>query len=223
MYLVGLTGGIASGKSSVAAEWVKLGGIEIDADLLARRVVEPGTKGLAAVVAEFGSEVLKSGANEIRELDRPTLASIVFADSSKRFKLEAIVHPLVRELAAEEIAAAPADSIVIYTVPLLVEAGVGAGLRSSIDGLHKRSDELEFDKIVTVEAPIEKQIERLLRNRNFSRKDAESRVLVQASSAKRAAVADVILNSNQPLDALLKDARRLWSQIQSEASRHGGN
>lgn len=202
MYLVGLTGGIASGKSTVASAWVELGGIEIDADQLAREVVEPGTPGLAAVKAAFGDSVISNGA-----LDRNALGQLVFANTDKRKQLEAIVHPLVRELAAKKIAELPNDSIVIYNVPLLVEAAV----------------DLAFDKVVTVEAPSEKQIERLVSIRKMNREDAERRVAAQASPAQRANAADVILNSNQDLHLLLKDARRLWQQIEHEAAQRGSN
>ncbi len=202
MYLVGLTGGIASGKSTVASAWVELGGIEIDADQLAREVVEPGTPGLAAVKAAFGDSVISNGA-----LDRSALGQLVFANTDKRRQLEAIVHPLVRELAAKKIAELPNDSIVIYNVPLLVEAAV----------------DLDFDKVVTVEAPSEKQIERLVSIRKMNREEAERRVAAQASPAQRANAADVILNSNQDLHLLLKDARRLWQQIEHEAAQRGNN
>jgi dephospho-CoA kinase len=202
MYLVGLTGGIASGKSTVASAWVELGGIEIDADQLAREVVEPGTPGLAAVKAAFGDSVISNGA-----LDRNALGQLVFANTEKRKQLEAIVHPLVRELAAKKIAELPDDSIVIYNVPLLVEAAV----------------DLDFDKVVTVEAPSEKQVERLVSIRKMNREDAERRVAAQASPAQRANAADVILNSNQELHLLLKDARRLWQQIEHEAAQRGSN
>lgn len=196
MYLVGLTGGIASGKSTVASAWVELGGIEIDADQLAREVVEPGTPGLAAIHREFGDSVIADGA-----LDRAALGAIVFSKSDKRKLLEAIVHPLVKQLAAKRISELPNDSIVIYNVPLLVEASV----------------DLAFNKVVTVEAPAEKQIERLVSIRKMNRAEAEKRVAAQASPVERANAADVILNSNQDLHLLLKDARKLWQQIEHEA------
>lgn len=196
MYLVGLTGGIASGKSTVASAWAELGGIEIDADQLAREVVEPGTPGLAAVREAFGDVVISNGA-----LNRSALGQIVFSNPDKRKQLEAIVHPLVKKLAAKRITELPDDSIVIYNVPLLVEAAV----------------ELDFNKVVTVEAPAEKQIERLVSIRKMDRTEAERRVAAQASPVERANAADVILNSNQDLHLLLKDARKLWQQIEHEA------
>ena len=196
MYLVGLTGGIASGKSTVAAAWTELGGIEIDADQLAREVVSPGSPGLAAVEAEFGNSVIKDG-----DLDRAALAKIVFSDADKRQALENIIHPLVKSLAKRKIAELPVESIVVYNVPLLVEANV----------------DLPFNKVVTVEAPVEKQIERLVSIRKLSQSDAQKRVAAQASPVDRANVADVILNSNQDIHQLLKDARKLWQQIEHEA------
>lgn len=202
MYLVGLTGGIASGKSTVAAAWTELGGIEIDADQLAREVVAPGTPGLKAVLDEFGSELLVDG-----QLDRAGLGQIVFNNEEKRKDLEAIIHPLVKELARKKIAELPEDSIVIYNVPLLVEASV----------------DLDFDKVVTVEAPAEKQIERLVAIRKMSADDAARRVAAQATPVQRANAADVILNSNQDIHLLLKDARRLWQQIEHEANNAVGN
>lgn len=200
MYLVGLTGGIASGKSTVAAAWAELGAVEIDADQLAREVVAKGTPGLEAVRKSFGDQVIIDG-----ELDRASLGKIVFNNPAERKKLEAIIHPLVKALAAKRIAELPNHSIVVYNVPLLVEAGVDLG----------------FDKIVTVEAPAEKQIERLVNIRKMSKDEAERRVAAQASPAQRANVADVILNSNQDIHLLLKDARRLWQQIEHEA--HSGS
>lgn len=202
MYLVGLTGGIASGKSTVAAAWAELGGVEIDADQLAREAVAPGTQGLAQVVSAFGEAILSNG-----KLDRAALGSIVFADENKRKQLEAIVHPIVKQLAKQRIEQLPPDSIVIYNVPLLVEAAV----------------DLEFNKVVTVEAPTEKQIERLISSRNMTRQEAQARINVQATAAQRANKADVILNSNQELNLLLKDARKLWIQIEREAGNDGSH
>ena len=202
MYLVGLTGGIASGKSTVASAWSELGGIEIDADQLAREVVEQGSIGLAQIKEAFGEEVISDG-----KLNRSALGDIIFSSENKRKQLEGIIHPLVKNLARQKIAALPADSIVVYNVPLLVEAAV----------------DLEFDKVVTVEAPVEKQIERLITIRKLSPEQASQRIAAQATPAQRANAADVILNSNQDLQALLKDARRIWQQIEHEAAQRGSN
>jgi dephospho-CoA kinase len=186
----------------VASAWSELGGIEIDADQLAREVVEEGSHGLAQIKEAFGEEVISNG-----KLDRSALGEIVFSSENKRKQLEGIIHPLVKNLARQKIAALPADSIVVYNVPLLVEAAV----------------DLEFDKVVTVEAPVEKQIERLVTIRKLSPEQASQRIAAQATPAQRANVADVILNSNQDLQALLKDARRIWQQIEHEAAQRGSN
>jgi dephospho-CoA kinase len=197
MYIVGLTGGIASGKSTVAAHWASLGGFEIDADQLARQVVAPGSRGAADIRAEFGDAVFESDGS----LNRAKLGSIVFADATKRQALEAIVHPLVKAEAQERVAAQPDNAIVIYNVPLLVEASV----------------DLPFDKVITVEAPAEKQIERLIENRGMTKQEAEARIASQASPAQRANAADLILNANQRLELMLADATAIWNQIEREA------
>lgn len=198
MYLVGLTGGIAAGKSSVAARWVQLGGIEIDADVLARKAVAKGSEGLARVVEEFGDSIV----GPTGELDRAALAERVFTDPSQRQRLESIVHPIVRQLAGQRIRELPDDAIAIYTVPLLVEANVS----------------LPFDKVVTVEAPEREQVKRMMQNRGMSEQEALARIRNQATPAQRANRADVILNSNQTLPELLADADTLWGQILREAS-----
>lgn len=197
MYLVGLTGGIAAGKSTVAKRWVEQGGFEIDADQLARDVVEPGTSGAAQILEAFGAEVFQANGS----LDRAKLGAIIFADAELRKALEAIVHPLVKAKAQELVAGLPENTIAIYNVPLLVEASV----------------DLPFDMVVTVEAPAKQQIERLVKHRGMSAAEAQKRVASQASPAQRANAADVILNSNQDLALLLKDADSLWLRIQREA------
>jgi dephospho-CoA kinase len=198
VYLVGLTGGIASGKTSVAKRWVELGGYEIDADVLARRAIDIGSAGFTSVVETFGKQILDNEGN----LNRQKLAEVVFNDVENRKKLESIVHPIVRSLAAEAIAEAPEGAIVIYTVPLLVEASV----------------DLPFDFVVTVEAPADKQIERMVKSRGMTAQQASSRITAQASAAERANRADVILNSNQSLGRLLDDAEVLWHDIERRAA-----
>lgn len=198
MYLVGLTGGIAAGKSTVARRWAEYGAIEIDADKLAREAIAPGTIGEQEVRELFGERIF----NGAGELDRAALGTLVFSDPKKLQQLEGIIHPRVKAMAQELVAAQAADAIVIYNVPLLVEASV----------------DLPFDKVVTVEAPAEKQIDRLVSIRQMDRGEAERRVSNQASPAQRANAADVILNSNQDLHKLLKDADQLWKQIVREAS-----
>ncbi len=201
MFLVGLTGGIAAGKSTVASHWVDLGALEIDADQLARDVVAPATPGAAAVRAAFGDGVFLE--NDV--LDRKALASVIFGDSEKRSQLEAIVHPLVKKASQAAVAAAPDNAIVIYNVPLLVEAGV----------------DLPFDYVVTVEAPLDKQVERMQANRGMTADEATARIAAQATPAQRANAADAILNSNQSLDLLIKDAGKLWFKLEqlAEAKR----
>lgn len=196
MYLVGLTGGIAAGKSTVAARWVELGAREIDADLIAREVVLPGTNGLAAVIERFGESYLR----EDGSLDRSALGTLVFTDEHSRKDLEAILHPLVKARTAELIANATED-IVIYTVPLLVEANV----------------DHDFDYIVTVEAPESERVERLVATRGMTREQATARIRAQASAAERANHADFIFNSNQPLQALIKQADALYRQFELAA------
>jgi len=209
VYLVALTGGIAAGKSTVAELWATLGATHIDADTLAREAVAIGSKGLKAVTDAFGSQVL----GEDGSLNRAQLASVVFADETKRRQLEGIVHPIVRELALKAIQDAPSDAVVVYSIPLLAETS----------GRH-----LDFDLVVTVEAPRDRQIQRLVESRSFSRADAEARIDSQAMPAVRANLADHILNSNQDLSLLLADARKLWAQIEklaaakSSASGDGG-
>ena len=194
MFLIGLTGGIAAGKTTVAAHWVSLGGIEIDADKLAREVVEPGTKGLEQVKQVFGS----SGLNADGSSDRQKLGELVFNDPEKRLALEGIIHPLVRQRASELLAELPENTMVIYTVPLLVEANVS----------------LPFDVIVSVEAPEADRVKRLVSSRGMSTEQALARIKSQASAIERAAAADYILNSNQPLTSLLADASALWTKFQ---------
>ena len=198
MYLVGLTGGIAAGKTSVAKRWVELGGHEIDADVLARRALEAGSPGLSQVVEAFGASVLDGNG----ELNRQKLAEVVFNSPEKRKDLEAIVHPIVRRLATQALATIPEGSIAIYTVPLLVEASV----------------DLPFDFVVTVETPVDKQIERMIKNRGMTAQEANARIAAQASAAERANRADVILSSNQSLGRLLDDAEALWQEIEQRAA-----
>ena len=173
---VGLTGGVASGKSTVAAILEELGALVIDADVLAREVVEPGTPGLAAVVEVFGPEVLDAeGA-----LDRARLGSIVFADPSRRADLEAIIHPLVRARAHEIERAAPAGVLVVQDIPLLVETGQAS----------------TFDVVLVVDVPEELQVERAVRDRGWTEEQARSRVAAQAARADRLAAATHVIDNS---------------------------
>lgn len=193
MYLIGLTGGIAAGKSTVAKRWAENGAIQIDADQVAREVVEPGTVGLNSIVEHFGPDVL----NESGELDRKEVGRLIFSDSSKRKLLNSILHPLIKERTKLLLAALPYDSIVVYNVPLLVEAAVDHA----------------FDLVVTVEAPEDEQLRRLVQTRGLSESEARSRIAAQAKPVERAARADRILNSNQDINLLMRDADALWREI----------
>lgn len=198
MFLVGLTGGIAAGKSTVADLWQSLGADIIDADELAREVVQPGSEGLAQIVEAFGSGVL----NEDHSLNRGVLAEIVFSDIGKRKQLEMITHPLIRTLAQKRLAVAEAE-VVVYVIPLLVES----------------DSDLPFDFVVTVEAPLLDQVKRMTESRGMTEAAALARVKSQASPAERASVADRVLSSNQPLALLLKDARVLFKEFESLAKK----
>ena len=193
MYLIGLTGGIAAGKSTVAKRWVELGAIEIDADKIAREVVEPGTIGLQRIREQFGDEVLNADGS----LDRSALGSIVFANRQQLDALNAIVHPLVKQRTRELLQGMPSDAIVIYNVPLLVEAAV----------------DYDFDIVVTVEAPEEEQIKRMVAHRGMTETEAKARISTQAKPVERAARADHILSSNQDIHLLMRDADALWREI----------
>lgn len=188
---IGLTGGIGSGKSTAARRFAELGALVVDADAIAREVVEPGTPGLAAVVAEFGPGVLADAGR----LDRPALGEIVFADEAARGRLNAIVHPLVRTRVVEIIAAAPAGTVIVQDVPLLVETGQAGS----------------YDLVVVVEAPVDVRVRRLVTDRGMPAEQARARMASQASDADRRAVADVvILNAGTPED-LRAEVDRVWS------------
>lgn len=189
---MGLTGGIASGKSVVAEGLARRGAVVIDADVLAREVVEPGTPGLAAVVGRFGPEVLADG-----RLDRARLGALVFADPEARRDLEAIVHPAVRARAAELERAAAPDAVVVHVIPLLVETG--------------QSD--DFDRVVVVDVDPETQVARLRARNGLSESDARARLAAQASRAERAGAADVVLDNQGTIPALEERIDRLWADL----------
>ena len=203
MFLVGLTGGIASGKSTVAAMLSKYDNEIIDADEIAREVVLPGTVGLSKVVAEFGPQILE----EDGSLSRAELAKLVFEDPEERLALEGILHPLIRARTLERISQSKCD-IVIYIVPLLVEAKV----------------DYPFDLVVTIEAGSENQIQRLVENRDMSTEDATARITAQATEAERVARADMRIDGALSLADLETEVSKLWNQIQAlaEAKVHHG-
>ena len=188
---IGLTGGIGSGKSTVSAALAARGAVVVDADRIAREVVEPGTPGLAAVVQAFGDGVLTPDGT----LDRPALAAVVFADSDARRRLDGIVHPLVRARAAEVAAAAPPGAVVVHDVPLLVESGQTAG----------------YDLVLVVETPTETRVARLVR-RGLAEADARARIAAQATDEQRRAVADVVLDNSGTPEQLTAQVDRFWAE-----------
>lgn len=190
MRWVGLTGGIGSGKSAVAARLAELGAVVIDSDRLAREVVAPGTDGLTEVVARFGPQVLgPDGA-----LDRPALGKLVFGDEAARRDLEAIIHPRVRARAAELAAAAPDDAVLVNDVPLLVEAGLAG----------------QYELVVVVFADEATRLARLVRDRGMAESDARARIAAQATDEQRRAVADVSIVNEGTLDQLHAQVDEVW-------------
>jgi dephospho-CoA kinase len=193
---VAVTGGIGSGKSAVGEILEELGAVIVDADELARTVVERGNSGYDQVIATFGDEVLTSG-----EIDRAKLADLVFSDPELRKKLEGIIHPLVREAAEEIMKSAPSGSVVVNEIPLLFETN-GA----------KR-----FDFVIAVQTPMELRIERLSQ-RGMKLYEIEKRIAVQASDQERASIADVIVVNDGSLDQLRSKVEELWfTQLQPKA------
>ena len=196
---VGLTGGVGSGKSTVAAMLADLGAAVVDADAIAREVVERGTTGFDSVVAAFGPDVVAAGG----ELDRARLAEAVFNDPVARDRLNAIVHPLVGARFAEIAASVPAEAIVVYDVPLLVEGGLADG----------------FDAVVVVETPQDLRLERLA-GRGMAESDARARMAAQASDdERRAAAHEVIVNSGSRAE-LRAQVEQVWARL-TERSRRG--
>ncbi|MEW1697593.1 dephospho-CoA kinase [Streptomyces sp. NPDC093249] len=198
MLKVGLTGGIGAGKSEVSRLLVSYGAVLIDADRIAREVVEPGTPGLAAVVEAFGEDVLTAEGT----LDRPKLGSVVFADAERLATLNAIVHPLVGARSAELESHAGAGDVVVHDVPLLAENGLAP----------------LYDLVVVVDASPETQLDRLVRLRGMAGSEARARMAAQATRAARLAVADVVIDNDGPLDALAPRVRKLWEDLALRAA-----
>jgi dephospho-CoA kinase len=199
MQRIGLTGGIAAGKSVAARRLGELGAVVIDSDVLAREAVAPGTVGLDAVAEAFGSSILAGDGS----LDRAALASIVFSDEAARARLDSIVHPIVRRLSAErEAAAAVTDhgAVVVHDIPLLVETG-------QADAFHV---------LVVVHTPAVLRVERLVRLRGMDRTEAEARVSAQASDDERLTVADVVLDGTGSDDDLRAQVDELWDRLAVE-------
>ncbi|WP_431032836.1 dephospho-CoA kinase [Streptomyces sp. P6-2-1] len=194
---VGLTGGIGAGKSEVSRLLVSYGAVLIDSDRIAREVVEPGTEGLAALVAAFGPEILAPDGS----LDRPRLGALVFADEERLRTLNGIVHPLVRERSAALQAAAPAGAVVVNDVPLLVENGLQS----------------LYDLVLVVDARPETQLGRLTGDRGMSEADARARMAAQATRAQRLAVADVVIPNDGTREELAARVREVWQSLARRA------
>jgi len=190
---VGLTGGIASGKSTVSSILRELGAVVIDADQIAREVVAKGTPGLMAVVEAFGPQMLTADG----ELDRPRMGRLVFGDEDARRRLEAIVHPLVFERYAELEAAAPADGIVVHDIPLLVESGRAA----------------QFDAVIVVDAPPEVQVERMVRDRGWTEEESRARIAAQATREQRRAVATYLIDNTGTREDLRRQVTEVFEAL----------
>ena len=190
---IALTGGIASGKSTVARMLEARGVVIVDSDVLAREVVEPGTEGLAAIVDRFGDAVLQPDGS----LDRARLGSLVFADAQARADLNAIVHPLVRRRAEQLEASAPAGALVVQVIPLLVEAGLVEG----------------FDHVVVVDVDEAEQLRRLMSRNGFSYDEAMARIRAQTSREERLRVADTVIDSSGSLAETEAQVQALMTRL----------
>jgi dephospho-CoA kinase len=195
---VGLTGGIGAGKSEVSARLAALGAVVIDADAIAREVVEPGTEGLAEVVGAFGSEVLLPDGG----LDRARLGDIVFADQDLRGRLNAIIHPRVGARMAELEQAAGPGAIVVHDVPLIAENDRAGA----------------YDVVVVVDVPPRVRLDRLVRRRGMSPEQASARMAAQASRKQRLAIADIVIDNSGSLTELDRQVGDLWSELRRRAS-----
>jgi dephospho-CoA kinase len=197
---VGLTGGIGSGKSEVSRLLAARGAVVIDADLLAREVVAPGTPGLERITAEFGPEVLQPDGS----LDRAALGTRVFSDPESLARLNAIVHPLVGERTAQLLQQARASGadVVVHDVPLLVENGLAE----------------MYDAVVVVAANPQTQLDRLVRLRGMSEQEAQQRIDAQAPLEAKLAAARHVLRNDGPLDELAPQVDQLWGTLRHEAS-----
>jgi dephospho-CoA kinase len=190
---IGLTGGIGSGKSTVSARLAELGAVVVDADRLAREVVEPGTDGLAEVVATFGPEVLGPGG----ALDRAALGRVVFGDDERRRALEKIIHPRVRERTIAIVSTAAPDAVLVNDIPLLVEIGTAGS----------------YDLVIVVLAREENRIARLLASRGMSEEEARTRIAAQATDEQRRAVADIVIENDGSREGLLAEVDRVWRDV----------
>ncbi|MCF8521499.1 MAG: dephospho-CoA kinase [Candidatus Planktophila sp.] len=191
MLVVGLTGGIGSGKSLAAQFFAELGALVIDADQLARDAIERGSEGFDQLIATFGDSILHNGL-----VDRRALGELVFRDAEAKKKLEAIIHPIVRKEFEEAVASLENDQILIYEIPLLFET---------------RAME-RFDFIVTVEADMQLRKERLLK-KGLRNSEIESRIAAQASREERESIADQVFENHGSEDELLRSVENLWELL----------
>ena len=194
---VGLTGGIAAGKSEVSRRLAELGAVLIDADVVAREVVAPGTPGLAEITAAFGPSVITPAGS----LDRARLGEIVFSDPGLRARLNAIVHPLVSERMLQLEQSAPPGSVVVHDVPLLAENGLAG----------------RYDVVVVVDVPSEVQLDRLTRLRGLPPDQARARLDAQASREDRLAIADLVVDNSGSLAELDRQVADLWAELSRRA------
>lgn len=188
MLIVGLTGGIGAGKSTVANMFAQLGALTIDADQLARQAIEKGSPGFDEVVSTFSSDVLSDG-----DINRSMLGSIVFKDAAKRKQLEEIVHPQVQEALANKIKSLSPGDILVYEIPLLVETGAAK----------------KFDYVITVESDIENRLDRLF-ERGLDEDEAQRRIDAQASQSEREAVADYVIINDGERAELFGEVAKVW-------------
>lgn len=193
MVTVGLTGGIGSGKSAVAELLAAKGAVIIDADVLARQAVEPGTPALERIVARFGTEILQ----EDGTLDRTRLGGIVFSDPTALKDLEAITHPAIRELSDRAVAEAGDDDVVVHVIPLLVESGQLG----------------RFDCIVVVDVDPETQVERVQQRDGHDTEHIRARMASQVSRRERLAGADFVVDNSGTPDELSARVDELWDQL----------
>ena len=192
MLKVGLTGGIGSGKSTVSRQLSSYGAVVVDADVVAREVVAPGSPGLAQVVAEFGTAVLRPDGT----LDREAVGALVFAEPDRLAALNAIVHPLVgaRMDELEEQARAEGALVVVLDVPLLAENGLAP----------------LYDEVVVVDCPVDVAVRRLVGQRGMTEEDARARIAAQATREQRRAVATHVLDNSGTPEQLAQQVRALW-------------
>lgn len=206
MVVVGLTGGIGSGKSTVTRLLAERGATIVDADVVAREVVAPDGPAYGAVVARFGPAVVAAGGS----LDRAALAALVFGDGAARDDLNRITHPAIREEMTRRvtaIVAADPGAVVVMDIPLLAESG---------------RDRYALDGVLVVDLPVELAISRLLADRGFTEEDARARLAAQATREQRQAIADLVLDNSGDLDHLRSEVDRAWVWIQSAITPERG-